>query len=62
MRIVFLPGGYLNEQGPYEAGEEISVPEAVALQLIANGLATPIAPVSSRPITVTIKLQESNHV
>lgn len=62
MMIIFLPGGFLNERGPFEPGEKISVPEADALQLIANGLALPIPPASARPVTIAIKLKENDHV
>ena len=54
MRITFLPGGSLNELGPFQAGAEIVVPDAMAIQLIADGLALPIAPISARRITLTI--------
>lgn len=64
MRIIFLNGGYMNEQGPFKPGEEISVPEADGLQMIDNGAALPVPKASARPvtITITIKHQESSHV
>lgn len=61
MRIVFLPGGYLNQRGPFEAGQVIDVPNDHADQLIATGMATPVDPPSGRPITVTLKLREFEH-
>lgn len=62
MRIIFLPGGFLNELGPFEPGAEISAPEAWCADLLANGLALPIPKISSQPVTVTIKLQEAGDV
>lgn len=64
MKIKFLPGGRLNNSGPFEMGEEIHVPDADGLQLIENGLAHPVEAISARPITITIKAvnQEENHV
>ena len=54
MQISFLPGGYLNELGPFEPGAVITLPDAEGRQLIANGLALALAPISARPITITI--------
>lgn len=54
MRISFLPGGRLNELGPFNPGEVIEVQESVALQLINDGLASEIQPPSRRAITVTL--------
>ena len=62
MRIIFLPGGFLNELGPFEAGEEITVPSDWVPQLIAQGVARPVPKLSARPITVTVKLQEAGDV
>lgn len=62
MKIIFLNGGYLNEQGPFECGDEVNVSEADALQLIEQGAALPIAPISARPITISIQPQEFKHV
>lgn len=54
MKIIFLHGGSVNEFGPFESGEEIDLPGPLALDLIANGLAQPIAPISARPITIRL--------
>lgn len=54
MQVTFLNGGYLNEQGPFEPGATVSVSEADALQLIADGVAQAIQPIRARPITITI--------
>ena len=66
MKIKFLPGGRLNNLGPFEIGEEIHLPDADGLQLIENGLALPIGKISARPFTITITIkvasQEANHV
>ena len=56
MKIKFLPGGSLNNLGPFEAGEEIVIPDADGLQLIKNGLALPIGEISANPVTITIKV------
>ena len=58
MRIIFLNGGFLNDQGPFEPGEAISVSEADGLQLIANGSATAVPRASARPVTITITTGE----
>lgn len=61
MKIIFLPGGHLNDLGPFEAGEEINVPADWVPQLIAQGVALPVPNLSAKPLTVTVKLQESGH-
>ena len=63
MKIIYLNGGYLNELGPFEENEEISVPQAMALQLIEQGLALHVPLSSARPLTITlanIGLESSN--
>lgn len=55
MQVVFLPGGCINEFGPFECGEKIDVPKAIALDLLANGLANPIEAKSRKPLTFSFK-------
>ena len=67
MRIIFLTGGKINELGPYECGEEISIREDWGRELIASGNATEVTPLSGRPITFGISAtgkaqQEINNV
>jgi hypothetical protein len=62
MRIVFLPGGYLNELGPFQPNQEIDVPAILANQLILDGLARFITPPSAIPVSVTLKVSEVSNV
>jgi hypothetical protein len=55
MKIVFLQGGFINDMGPFESGQLISVPEEIGQDLLAQGLATPVELPSHRPISITLK-------
>lgn len=61
-RIVFLGGGFLNDQGPFEPNSEVRVPDDQAAQLLALGLATLIPEPSTRPITLTITTPGGSNV
>ena len=61
-RILFLGGGFLNDQGPFEPNSEVLVPDDQAVQLLALGLATLIPDQSTKPITLTITTSGGAHV
>lgn len=44
MQVIFINGGRLNDLGPFEAGERISIPDHWAPQLLADGVVKPVAP------------------
>ena len=61
-RILFLGGGFLNDQGPFEPNSEVLVPDDQAAQLLALGLATLIPEPSTKPITFTVTVPGGAHV
>ncbi len=42
MQVIFVPGGYLNELGPFEPGARITIPHDWAPQLLADGIVKPL--------------------
>ena len=60
--IIFIGGGFLNDQGPFEPMAEVRVPDGDADQLLALGLATLIPEPSTKPITFTVTVPGGAHV
>lgn len=61
-RIIFLNGGYLNERGPFETGQEILVPDEQAEQLVNLGQAVLVPASYLRPVSISIAIPGADHV
>ena len=61
-RIIFLNGGYLNERGPFETGQEILVPDDQAEQLVNLGQAVLVISPYQRPVSISLSIPGKSNV